>query len=85
MPEAPDRSPDPAKDAHRVECISPVQRVPRWEAFETLDEAEETFLRMVTGDPITPLQSSGVWRVRLVLHGRSVDERLVVHPLPRLM
>lgn len=83
--EAPARSPDPAKDAHRVECISPVQRVPQWEAFETRDEAEETFLRMVKGDPITPLQSSGVWRLRLVLHGRSVDERLVVRPLPRLM
>jgi hypothetical protein len=85
VPEAPARSPDPVEDAHRVECTSPVQRVPRWEAFETRAEAEETFLRMVEGDPITPLQSSGVWRVRLVVHGRSVDERLVVRPLPRMV
>jgi hypothetical protein len=38
----------------------------------------------VAGDPITPLQSSGIWRARLVLDGRSVEERLVVRPLPRL-
>jgi hypothetical protein len=40
---------------------------------------------MVEGDPITPLQSSGVWRARLVLDGRSAQERLVVRPLPRLI
>ena len=85
MPEASARSPDPAKDLHRVEHISPVQRVPRWEAFDSLEEAQDAFSRVVQGDPITPLQSSGVWRVRLVLHGRSVDERLVVRPLPRMM
>jgi hypothetical protein len=40
---------------------------------------------MVDGDPVTPLRSSGVWRVRLVLDGRSVEERLVVRPLPRFV
>ncbi len=37
---------------------------------------------MVAGDPVTPLRSSPVWKVRLVLNGRSVEERLVVRPLP---
>jgi hypothetical protein len=40
---------------------------------------------MGPGDPVTPLRSSGVWRVRLVLDGRSVEERLVVRTLPRLV
>ncbi len=85
VPEEPASPPDPARDSHRVECLSPVQQAPRCETFPALDEAWETFARMVEGDPITPLQSSGVWKVRLVLHGRSVDERLVVRPLPRLL
>jgi hypothetical protein len=31
------------------------------------------------------LQSSGVWRARLVLDGRSVEERLVVRSFPRVV
>ncbi len=78
-------SPDDAQDAHRVEFLSPLQRTPRWEACRSPEEAREAFHRIVGGDPVTPLRSSGVWRVRLVLDGRSVEERLVVRPLPRLV
>ena len=74
-----DRSP------HRIEALGPLQRVPRWEAYGTPDEALSTFRRLALGDPITPLRTSGVWRARLFLDGRPVDERLVVRPLPRLL
>jgi hypothetical protein len=39
----------------------------------------------VAGDPITPLRNSGVWKVRLVLGGETVEEVLVVRALPRLV
>ncbi len=84
-PEEPAVPPEHAKDAHRVEFLSPLQRTPRWEACRTPEDAREAFHRMVAGDPVTPLRSSGVWRVRLVLDDRSVEERLVVRPLPRLV
>ena len=76
--------PDYARDPHRIECLGPLQRTPRWESYPAVGEARDAFRRMVAGDPITPLQSSGIWRARLVLDGRSVEERLVVRPLPRL-
>ena len=85
IPEDPGPPPDDGRDAHRIESLGPLQRVPRWEAYGTPDEAADTFRRLVKGDPITPLRSSGVWRVRLVLDGRLVEERLVVRPLPRLI
>ena len=78
-------SPNDAQDAHRVEFLSPLQRTPRWEPYPSPEEAREAFHRTVDGDPVTPLRSSGVWRVRLVLDGRSVEERLVVRSLPRLV
>ncbi len=84
-PEEPAVSPNDAQDAHRVEFLSPLQRTPRWEACRSPEEAREAFHRIVGGDPVTPLRSSGVWRVRLVLDGRSVEQRLVVRPLPRLV
>jgi hypothetical protein len=74
--------PDDARDPHRIECLGPLQRIPRWESYPTADEARETFARMGAGDPITPLQNSGIWQARLVLDGRSAEERLVVRPLP---
>ncbi|MBB3084543.1 hypothetical protein [Geodermatophilus sabuli] len=77
--------PDDARAPHRIEALGPLQRVPRWEAYATAEEARETFRRLAQGDPITPLRTSGVWRARLVLDGRSVEERLVVRPLPRLL
>jgi len=77
--------PDDTRDVHRIESLGPLQRVPSWEAYGTADEASDAFRRLVAGDPITPLRSSGVWRARLVLDGRSVEERLVVRPLPRLL
>jgi hypothetical protein len=85
LPEEPAAAPDDARDAHRVEFLGPLQRIPRWEAHRSPEEAREAFQRMVDRDPVTPLRSSGVWRVRLVLDGRSVEERLVAHPLPRLV
>jgi hypothetical protein len=85
VPEEPVPPPDDARHPHRVECLGPLQRTPRWEAHPTPEEAREAFRRMVAGDPVTPLQSSGVWRARLVLDGRSVEERLVVRPLPRVV
>ena len=84
LPEEPAPRPDDAQEPHRIECLGPLQGVPRWESYATPDEAREAFRRMVTGDPVTPLQSSGVWRVRLVQDGRSAEETLVVRPLPRM-
>ena len=85
LPEEPGPPADDARAPHRIESLGPLQRVPRWEAFPTPEEAQETFHRLVRGDPITPLRTSGVWRARLVLDGSSVEERLVVRPLPRLL
>jgi hypothetical protein len=77
--------PDDAREPHRIESLAPLQRVPRWEAYGSAEEAAEVFRRLVRGDPVTPLRTSGVWRARLVLDGQSVEERLVVRPLPRLL
>jgi hypothetical protein len=85
VPEEPTPPPDDVRDPHRIESLGPLQRVPRWEAYPTAEEARDIFRRLVQGDPITPLRTSGVWRARLVLDGRSVEERLVVRPLPRLL
>jgi hypothetical protein len=82
--EDPGPPPDDARVPHRIEALGPLQKVPRWEAYATPEEAMDTFRRLAQGDPITPLRTSGVWRARLVLDGRSVEERLVVRPLPRL-
>ena len=83
-PEDPSSPPDDARAPHRIECLGPLQRAPRWESYATPDEARDAFGRIVQGDPVTPLQTSGVWRTRLALDGRSVEERLVVRPLPRI-
>ena len=85
IPEDPGPPPDDARHPHRIESLAPLQRVPRWEAHETPAEAMAAFRRLVTRDPVTPLRTSGVWRARLVLEGRSVEERLVVRSLPRLL
>jgi hypothetical protein len=84
VPEDPSTRPDDAHHPHRLECLGPLQSVPRWESYGTADEARDAYRRMVAGDPITPLQDSGVWRARLVLDGRRVEERLVVRALPRM-
>jgi hypothetical protein len=76
--------PDQARDRHRVECLGPLQRTPRWEAFATSAEAREAYRRTVREDLDAPLRSSGVWRVRLVEDGRSVEQRYVVRALPRI-
>ena len=85
VPEEPGPPPDDGRDPHRIEMLAPLQRAPRWESYPTHEEARDTFHRLVRGDPITPLRTTGVWRARLVLDGRSVEERLVVRPLPRLL
>jgi hypothetical protein len=85
LPEKPAPAPDDAREPHRIEYLGPLQRNPRWEAHSTRGDARDAFRRMVAGDPVTPLQTSGVWRVRLVLDGRSAEERLVVRPFPRLV
>ena len=85
VPEAPGPLPDDTREPHRIEALGPLQRVPRWEAHATAEEARDTFRRLAEGDPITPLRTSGIWRTRLVLDCRSVEERLVVRPLPRLL
>jgi hypothetical protein len=85
VPEDPAPPPDDAREPHRVERLAPLQRIPGWEAYATADDARDAFLRMVKGDPVTPLHSSGVWKVRLVLDGRSAEERFVVRRLPRLL
>jgi hypothetical protein len=59
-PEEPAVPPDHAKDAHRVEFLSPLQRTPRWEACRTPEDAREAFHRKVAGDPVTPMRSSRV-------------------------
>ena len=84
VPEQAGPAPDDAREPHRIEALGPLQRAPRWEAYATAEEARDTFRRLAQGDPITPLRTSGIWRARLVLDGRSVEERLVVRPLPRL-
>ena len=84
VPEEPVPPPDDARHPHRVECLGPLQRTPRWEAHPTPEEATEAFRQVVAGDP-GMLQSSGVWRARLVLDGRSVEERLVVRSFPRVV
>ncbi len=85
IPDDPGPPPDDAREPHRIEALSPLQRAPKWEAYATAEEAREVFQRLASGDPITPLRTSGIWRARLVLDGRSVEERLVVRPLPQLL
>jgi hypothetical protein len=62
-----------------------MDRKPRWEKYATADEARDAYDRLVTGDPITPVRNSGVWKVRLIIEGASVDELLVVRALPRMV
>jgi hypothetical protein len=85
VPPHDDTVPDDQKDLHRIEFLGPLQRRPRWEAFATAGDAREAFHRVVAGDPVTPLQNSGVWKVRLVLDGEPVEDLLVVRALPRLI
>jgi hypothetical protein len=77
--------PDALRDRHRIEYLAPLDRIPRWESHPTVDEARDAYERVVTGDPVTPLQTSGVWKVRLVLDDRKVEELLVVRALPRMV
>jgi hypothetical protein len=79
-PAAPD-----APEPHRVEIRGPLDRSVHRERYPTPDEAREAYERIIAGDPVTPLRSSGVWKVQLVLDGDPVEERLVVRTLPRVV
>jgi hypothetical protein len=78
-------APDDQRHPHRLECLGPLQRRPRWEAYPTAEDAQDAYRQVVAGDPVTPLRNSGVWKVRLVLGGETVEEVLVVRALPRLV
>jgi hypothetical protein len=53
--------PDDARDLHRIECLGPLQRTPRWESYTAVDEASDTFRRMVavTRSPRCRARGSG--------------------------
>ncbi|MDT7706337.1 MAG: hypothetical protein QOG20_1944 [Pseudonocardiales bacterium] len=81
--ETEDSADDPAP--HHVEIRGPLDRHPHHEPYPSVGEAREAYERVIAGDPITPLRSTGVWRVRLILDGQTVEERLVVRTLPRVV
>jgi hypothetical protein len=82
-PAIPDEAPVPGEaPPHRVEYRGPLDPGYRWEPHRTPDEARAVFDCIVTGDPVTPLRSSGIWRVRLVIDDEPTEERLVVRTLP---
>jgi hypothetical protein len=70
---------------HRVEIRGPLDRGAHHEPYPTPEEARQAYERIIAGDPITPLRSSGVWKVQLVLDGAAAEERLVVRTLPRVV
>jgi hypothetical protein len=72
----------PEEAPHRVEIRGPLDRGAHGEAYPTPDEARTAYERIIAGDPVTPLRTSGVWKVQLVLDGATVEERLVVRTLP---
>ncbi len=85
VPEEEGPGPDPVRDRHRIERLGSLDRTPRWETYATADEARDAYARVITGDPVTPLRHTGVFRVRLVLDGEPVEELLVVRALPRMV
>jgi hypothetical protein len=78
-------APNTVQHVHRIEYRSPLDGTPRWEGYATAEEARDAYARVVTGDPITPVRTSGVWRVRLVVENEPIDELLVVRALPRMV
>jgi hypothetical protein len=78
-------APDPLGDRHRVEYLGPLDRLPRWDSYASPEEAREAYDRVVTGDPVTPLENTGVWKVRLLVDDRPAEELLVVRALPRML
>jgi len=80
-----DPAPDDQYQPHRLACLGPLQRRPRWEAYPTAEDAQDAFRQVVGRDPVTPLRNSGVWKVRLVPGDGTVEEILVVRALPRLV
>jgi hypothetical protein len=70
---------------HHVEIRGPLDTRPHHEPHPTAQEARDAYERMISGDPVTPLRSTGVWKVRLVVDGATAEERLVVRTLPRVI
>lgn len=58
---------------------------PPLEAYPTADEARDAYAQLIAGDPVTPLRTSSVCKLRLILDGESVEELLVVRTLPRMV
>jgi hypothetical protein len=76
--------PSPVPSAHRVEACGPLDRSVVVEGHPTEAEARAAYEQTIAGDPVTPLRSSGVWKVRLVVGDETVEERLVVRTLPQV-
>lgn len=74
----------PETAVHRVEVRGPLDRAASVEGHRTADDARAAYEQIIAGDPVTPLRSSGVWKVRLVVDEATVEERLVVRTLPRV-
>jgi hypothetical protein len=74
-----------ASAPHRVEIRGPLDRAAHLEPYPSAEEAREAYQRIIAGDPVTPLRSSGVWKIQLVLDGATAEERLVVRTLPRVV
>jgi hypothetical protein len=72
-------------DVHRVEISGPLDRRARHEGHPSAEEARAACERIIAGDPVTPLRNSGIWKVRLIVDGAPVEERLVVRTLPRIV
>ena len=70
---------------HRVEIRGPLDGASHREPYPTPEEAPAAYERIIAGDPVTPLRSSGVWKIQLVLDDAPVEERLVVRTLPRVV
>ncbi|WP_214369835.1 hypothetical protein [Pseudonocardia sp. H11422] len=79
---APDLVDPPGEGGHhRIEYCGPLDDTPRQEWYADPDEARDAFARIITGGPITPLRSSGIWKVPLFVADEKVDDVLVVRRL----
>ena len=70
---------------HRVEHRAPLDRCAGRESFASPAVAREAYARAVDTDPVTPLHTSGIWKVQLYVDGELAEERLVFRTLPRMI
>ena len=71
-------------DPHRVEIGGPLDRRVHHEGHPTPEQARAAYEGLIAGDPVTPLRSSGIWKIRLMVDDQSIEERLVVRTLPQV-